>query len=99
MSSKNFQQTFYCKHQISCHFRTYNQTPNSDKERLNLALDGLNLGLELTRLVGRDRACDHRAGNVAGSTEGGFGGHEDIGDVLRQFIYIRTLSLDEMNEY
>lgn len=45
-------------------------------------LNGLDLALELTCLVGSDRGGDNRARDTTGPAEGGLAGNEDVRDVL-----------------
>lgn len=40
-------------------------------------LDGVNLALQVTSLVGGDRGRDDSSGNTTGSAQGGLGGNED----------------------
>jgi hypothetical protein len=54
----------------------------SETDLLDLGLDGQDLGVELSSLVGSDRGGDDGSGDTAGSAEGGLRGEEDVGDVL-----------------
>jgi hypothetical protein len=53
-----------------------------DQECLNLALDGLNLRLELAGLVGGDGASDDGTRHIARASQGGLGRNEYIRNIL-----------------
>lgn len=57
-------------------------TSHSHQQPLNLVLDINNLILELRPFVGGHAGCNHGPRDAAGAAEGGFGGDEDVGDVL-----------------
>lgn len=59
-------------------FYRYKQAASLDEELLNLVLDGLDLRVELTGLVGGDRGGDDGARDAAGTAEGGLGGNAEV---------------------
>lgn len=58
------------------------QDQRLDHQSLDLVLDGLDLALEVTGLVGGDAGSNHGAGNTGSTAESKLAGHEDIGGVL-----------------
>lgn len=55
-----------------------------NQQLFNSELEAVDLGLELTALVGGDAGSNHGASHAAGTAKGGLGRDKDVGHVLRE---------------